>query len=159
MKNIWKFAPEKGKERNLLTVFILHILEKEPRSGYGLLKDFGEITNGTWIPNKGTLYPILRSLEEEGQIQVKELGKRSKRVYELTDAGKQTLSILKYKREESQDKINFFKQLHLEIFGEENITLLNLLTDIRFYVEDLPEDKKEIAIKLLTRSFDSIREL
>jgi DNA-binding PadR family transcriptional regulator len=159
MKNIWKFAPESGKERGLLTILILHSLDREPKSGYDLLKEIAEKTHGSWVPNKGTLYPILKSLEEEGQIQVKEIGKRSKRIYELTDAGRQTISTLRDAKEESEARVNFFKRMHLDIFGEENISLINLMMDIRFYVESLPEEQKDRARKILEGAFNEIKQL
>lgn len=159
MKEIWKFAPENGKERGFLTILILHSLDREPKSGYDLLKEISEKTNGAWVPNKGTLYPILKSLEEEGQIQVKEIGKRSKRIYELTDSGRKTISDLRDKKDVSEARVNFFKKMHLEIFGEENISFINLMMDMRFYVEDLPKEKKEKAIEMINRTFKNIKNL
>lgn len=159
MKKIWKFTPEKGKERGFLTILILHSLDREPKSGYDLLKEIAEKTDGSWVPNKGTLYPILKSLEEEGQIQVKEIGKRSKKTYELTDSGKKTISDLRDQKEESEARVNFFKKMHLEIFGEENISFINLMMDMRFYVEDLPGEKKEKAIEIIARTFEEIKRL
>lgn len=61
VKNIWKFALEDGKERGLLTLLVIHFLEKKPQSGYELLKEIDETTDSTWVPNKGTLYPLLKS--------------------------------------------------------------------------------------------------
>lgn len=159
MHSLWKFTPEKGKERGLLTVLLLHSLEKEPKSGYDLLKEIAEQTGGMWVPNKGTVYPLLKSLETEGLIRVKEVGKRSKTTYELTDAGKETISNFKNEREESEERVNFFKKMHLEIFGEENISLINLMMDIRFYIEKLPGEKREQAKEILKRSFEEIKTL
>lgn len=159
MKNLWKFTPENGKERGLLTTLILHSLGKKPKSGYGLLKEISELTDGAWIPNKGTLYPVLKSLENEGLIRIKEVGKRSKTVYELTDAGERTISNLRTEREQSEEKVNFFKKIHLEIFGEENISLIYLMMDIRFYIEALPQEKKEKAIEIIKTVFGEIKEL
>lgn len=159
MTNIWKFAPENGKERSLLTVLILHSLDSEPKSGYALLKEIAEKTQGSWVPNKGTLYPVLKSLEQEGLIQVEEIGKRSKKIFGLTGSGKQMLSDIRGMKGESKDRVTFFKRLHLEIFGEENISLINLMMDIRFYIEGLPEEKKDRAKEILSAAFTKIREL
>lgn len=49
--------------------------------------------------------------------------------------------------------------MHLEIFGEENISLIYLLMDIRFYAEHLPDEKKQKAIELLNGVFEEIKEL
>lgn len=159
MKNIWKFAPPEGKERGLLTLLVLHFLEKNPRSGYELLKDINETTDNTWVPNKGTLYPLLKSLEQEGLIQVKEIGKRSKITFELTDNGRQMLCTLKGKKEEAESRVTFFKKLHREIFGEENFSFINFMMDIRFFVEDLPEEKRKAAIEKLQEAFEEIKKI
>lgn len=157
MKNLWKFTSEHGKERGFLTLMILHLLDREPKSGYSLLKEIGERTQGTWLPNKGTLYPVLKSLEEEGLIQVTETGKRSKKVYSLTAAGGDTLTELKGRKGESEERVAFFKKMHLEIFGEQNMTLINLLMDVRFYIEAIPEKKKERALAILKTAFADIK--
>lgn len=159
MTTIWKFSPESGKERGLLTVLILHSLDSEPKSGYALLREIAEKTEGSWVPNKGTLYPVLKSLEQEGLIRVKELGRRSKRIYELTESGKQTLSEIRGRKGESEERVAFFRKMHLEIFGEENISLIGLLMDIRFYIEGLPEERKERAKEILSAAFTKIRKI
>lgn len=65
MNNLWKFSLEPGKDRGLLTIIILHSMEKEPKSGYDLLKEIAEKTNGTWVPNKGgTLYQYSNHLRK-----------------------------------------------------------------------------------------------
>jgi len=143
----------------LLTLLILHFLEKKPQSGYELLKEIEEKTNGKWVPNKGSLYPRLKSLEQEGMIQIKERGKRSKITFELTDEGKQMLLTLKGKKEESETRVTFFKKLHLEVFGEENFSFINFMMDIRFYIEELPEEKRKNAIQILQNAFDEIKTL
>jgi DNA-binding PadR family transcriptional regulator len=159
MKSLWKFSLEHGKERGFLTLFILHSLDRAPKSGYSLLKEIGQRTQGSWIPNKGTLYPILKSLEAEGLIQVTETGKRSKKVYTLTDAGGETLADLKGRKGESEERVVFFKKMHLEIFGEENISLINFLMDVRFYVENLPEEGKIRAMEILKAAFTEIQRI
>jgi DNA-binding PadR family transcriptional regulator len=159
MSDIWKFTPESGKERGLLTTLVLHLLEMKPKSGYDLLKEINEKTNGSWTPNKGTLYPLLNSLDGEGLIRIKEIGKRSKKIYELTDTGKETITNIKNMKNESTARVNFFKNLHFEIFGKENMSLVSLLTEMRFYIEDLPKEKKERAIGVLKATFEEIKQL
>lgn len=159
MKNIWKFTPQEGKERGLLTLLVLHFLEKKPQSGYELLKEINEKTDNTWVPNKGTLYPLLKSLEQEGLIQVKEVGKRSKITYELTSDGQEMLLTLKGKKEEAETRVTFFKKMHREVFGEENFSFINFMMDIRFYIEDLPEEEQKDAIKILQKAFEEIKKI
>ncbi len=90
---------------------------------------------------------------------MKEVGKRSKITFELTEDGRQMLSTLKGKKEEAETRVTFFKKLHREVFGEENFSFINFMMDVRFYVEDLPEEKKPAAIKILQTAFDEIKNL
>lgn len=159
MKNPWKFSLEQGKERGFLTLIILHSLDCEPKSGYSLLKDIDAMTNGSWIPNKGSLYPILKSLAAEGQIKVTGTGKRQKIVYSLTDAGQETLARFRGMKGESEERMAFFKNMHLEIFGEENISVISLLMDLRFFIERLPAEKKERAMEIIRAGFAEIQQL
>jgi DNA-binding PadR family transcriptional regulator len=159
MKNLWKFSLEPGKERGFLTLIILHSLAREPKSGYSLLKDIGAMTNGSWVPNKGTLYPILKSLAAESQIQITDTGKRHKIVYSLTDTGQETIAGFRGMKGESEERVAFFKNMHLEIFGEENITIINLLMDVRFFVERLPVEKKDRAMEIIRTAFAEIQHL
>ena len=159
MNSLWKFSPEKGKERGLITLYILHSLGKEPSSGYDLLKDIYEKTGGLWAPSKGTLYPILKSLEEERLIRIMATGSRSKNIYELTAEGKNTLQNICNIKRESMERRDIFKKLLAEIFGEETISMKSLLIDIKFTVEDLPPEKKSQAISIIEECLEKLRRL
>jgi DNA-binding PadR family transcriptional regulator len=149
MTGLWTFASEGGRERGLLALFILHSLRQQPKSGYELLKEIEEKTEGVWVPSKGTLYPILKQLEEEGLIAVAEVGKRSKHIFELTENGEETLRTVKEHKKESREKHLQFKNLVIEIFGEEHVTLRELLFEIRELIDDVTPDNKDQAVAIL----------
>jgi len=85
--------------KNLLDIQILTIINKQPTWGYKIKKQI-EATSGLKIRH-GALYPLLRKLEEKGLItsQKQQQGKRTKKVYALTEKGKKYIetynSILK----------------------------------------------------------------
>jgi DNA-binding PadR family transcriptional regulator len=93
-----------ARGRGLIQLFILHSLHKEPKSGYDLIKEITEKTGGAWVPSKGTLYSLLKKMEEEGLIIVSDTGKRSKNIFSLTAEGEETLDeIVRVRMEERED--------------------------------------------------------
>lgn len=159
MTGLLTFASEGGRERGLLALFILHSLGQQSKSGYAVLKQIAEKTEGVWVPSKGTLYPILKQLEEEGLIHVGEIGKRSKTIFELTPNGEETLRAIKEHKKESREKHLQFKNLLIEIFGEEKVTVKGLLFEIRAAIDDLAPDKKDQALRILERCLADVKSL
>ncbi len=70
-------------------IAILSLLAEKPRHGYDLMKEMETRSGGSYRVSAGTMYPALQQLEDEGMI-VSET-KDGKRVYQLTDLGKQEL--------------------------------------------------------------------
>ncbi len=158
----WRFSSHNGKGRGLLTLFILHSLNKEPKSGYGLLKEIEQKTKGLWVPSKGTLYPILRQLEDEELIQVAEKGKRSKNIFEITNKGKETLIGIREHRRESREKLFQFKNLFIDIFGEEGedaITMKGLIFEIKDIIAHLSPEKKNQAAGILEKCLEDLKRI
>ena len=159
----WRFSSHNGKGRGLLTLFVLHSLNKEPKSGYDLLKEIEQKTKGLWVPSKGTLYPILRQLEDEELIQVVEKGKRSKNVFELTPKGKETLIGIREHRKESREKLLQFKNLFIDIFGEDKgedkITMHGLIFEIRDVLVHIPPDKKNQVVETLEKCLEDLKRI
>ena len=74
-------------KRGMLKYVLLRLIADEPRHGYDLMKFFGE--RGWGALAAGTLYPVLDKLEQMGFVQSRE--EDGKRVYTVTDAGKERL--------------------------------------------------------------------
>ncbi|MGC9444973.1 MAG: PadR family transcriptional regulator [Candidatus Methanospirareceae archaeon] len=159
MTGLWTFAPEGGRERGLLALFILHSLRQQPKSGYELLKEIKEKTEGVWVPSKGTLYPILKQLADEGLIAVTEIGKRSKHIFALTESGEETLRTIKTHKKESREKHLQFRNLLIEIFGEEHVTLRELLFEIRELIDDVTTDDRDQAVAILDQCLADLKSL
>jgi len=81
MAQIFSIETKKGKQRGILSIYILHSIKKKPKTGYDLIAEIKDKTEGTWDPSKGTIYPILKHLEEDNLISVKEIGLRSKKIF------------------------------------------------------------------------------
>jgi DNA-binding PadR family transcriptional regulator len=78
-------------EQGGLKFVILRLLEEKPRHGYEIIKELEERSGGRYTPSPGTVYPTLTMLEEMGfaSAAVEEGGKK---VYSITDAGRQHLA-------------------------------------------------------------------
>jgi DNA-binding PadR family transcriptional regulator len=55
--------------------------------GYQIIQELSERSGGAWNPSAGSVYPTLQLLEDEGLVTSEQAS--GKRVYGLTDAGRQ----------------------------------------------------------------------
>lgn len=76
---------------------IVLFLSEKPTHGYAIMKEV-EVRIGKPV-NPGLLYPFLKQLEENGFVKStrKTVGQRPKKVYELTDSGRELAARI-YKR-------------------------------------------------------------
>lgn len=72
---------------------ILGMLAAKPRSGYEIKQLVDSSARFFWAASYGQIYPELRRLEDEGLIKGEDAanGARGRRVYELTEAGRESL--------------------------------------------------------------------
>lgn len=84
-KNYWKTLINMSLSR----FFILRTLHKGATHGYALFDNLREFTQGCCTPSYGTIYPILKELEDGkfANIKVVNEGGRERKVYELTAKG------------------------------------------------------------------------
>lgn len=88
-------GPEHPRRRRFgadaLKIVILHLLQREPRHGYELIKTIEDLSAGLYSPSPGMIYPMLTLLAEQGLIS--ELpGADSKRRYAITADGEAALA-------------------------------------------------------------------
>jgi DNA-binding PadR family transcriptional regulator len=76
-----------------VTPVVLGLLALGPRSGYDIKATVDRSTRFFWAASYGQIYPELRRLEAEGLVAGEDApnGARGRRVYELTDAGREAL--------------------------------------------------------------------
>ena len=84
--------------RGISTICILSVINEAAEKdihGYQILRDLEEQTNYMLIIEEGTLYPLLRKLEEDGLIKSRrEEGGRRRKYYTLTIYGKKVFNYL-----------------------------------------------------------------
>jgi len=81
--------------RSCNEVLILSTLSSGPHHGYQLALEIEEKSGGAFQFKHGTLYPILHKLENDKLIQgewLEEEGRRKRKSYQLTAAGRRRLS-------------------------------------------------------------------
>jgi DNA-binding PadR family transcriptional regulator len=78
---------------NAVTPVLLGLLAQKPRSGYDIKAVVDRSTRFFWAASYGQIYPELRRLEQEGLIAGEDApnGGRSRRVYHLTENGRDEL--------------------------------------------------------------------
>lgn len=69
------------------TAFYILLSLKEPRHGYGIIKNVEEMTMGRLVLGSGTIYGTLTKMQKDGIIAVYADEER-KKIYEVTDLGK-----------------------------------------------------------------------
>ncbi|MGN6243796.1 MAG: PadR family transcriptional regulator [Motilibacteraceae bacterium] len=73
-----------------LRLYLLKLLDEEPRHGYDVIRLLEDRFLGLYAPSAGTVYPRLARLESEGLVTHEESGGR--KTYRLTDAGRAELA-------------------------------------------------------------------
>ncbi len=76
-----------------VTPVVLGLLSQGPRSGYDIKTVVDRSTRFFWAASYGQIYPELKRLEQEGLVEGEDQprGGRGRRVYKLTEAGRQAL--------------------------------------------------------------------
>jgi PadR family transcriptional regulator, regulatory protein PadR len=94
-------APAGGpRRRDMFTLLVLHLISNsETGASYGnqLIERIEGITDGAVSMNPNTMYPLLRELESGGLIEGRweHPEKRSRRLYTVTDRGRQEYTRLR----------------------------------------------------------------
>ncbi|HTN97629.1 MAG TPA: PadR family transcriptional regulator [Nordella sp.] len=73
-----------------LRLVLLALIAEKPRHGYELIRAIEEKFGGNYAPSPGAVYPTLTLLEEQDYIAA-EIQSGTKKLYQVTDAGRQFL--------------------------------------------------------------------
>ena len=145
---------ERPRYRGYLKLLILSLLEEKPMHGYAIMSSLEEHF-GIPQPSAGAIYPILASLKKNRLIAIAGKGKREKKVYQITDKGKDFLRAHEEELKEILERMELFKEFG-RLGGKE------LAKTLRMAIETLPEmseeQKKELSreMKEFTRKIKLI---
>jgi DNA-binding PadR family transcriptional regulator len=88
-----------------LKIVILKLLSEQPSYGYQLMKTMEERLAGGYTPSAGVIYPTLTMLEEEGLAAASV--ENNKKVYAVTDEGREYLQAHASRAQELFERIDF----------------------------------------------------
>ncbi|MEM7481808.1 MAG: PadR family transcriptional regulator [Acidobacteriota bacterium] len=73
----------------MLPFYVLTLLREAPRYGTELMRLIESATGGTWKPSPGSLYPLLKRLEDEGLVEgrLRRSHAAPQRVYRISKQG------------------------------------------------------------------------
>jgi transcriptional regulator len=80
-----------------LDLMVLKIVAMEPNHGYGIVQRLGQLSDGNFQINPGTVFPALRRLDDEALIDGEwrqTENRRRARYYKVTRKGKRRLERL-----------------------------------------------------------------
>jgi DNA-binding PadR family transcriptional regulator len=143
MSNIFNIELKNGKPLGLLSIYILHSISIKPKTGYELISEIKEKTEGVWIPSKGTIYPLLKNLKEDNLISIKQIGERSKQIFMVTKEGKKILTNAKKLGKKIEENFLKFRRLVAEIGEFKNEEIVEFL----FHIRTLSISKSELNNK------------
>jgi DNA-binding PadR family transcriptional regulator len=116
-----------------LRLYLLKLLDESPRHGYDVIRLLEDRFMGLYAPSPGTIYPRLQRLEAEGLVTQSREGGR--KVYQITDAG----------REELADRRDELDELEAEIAGSVHGLAREIREEVRGTVRDLKQELKQAA--------------
>lgn len=76
--------------RGDLKYMLLELLQEQPKHGYEMIKDLEGRAGGFYTPSAGAVYPTLQLMEDRGWVTSETV--EGKKVYTITDAGRQALA-------------------------------------------------------------------
>ncbi|MES9608424.1 PadR family transcriptional regulator [Actinomadura sp. NPDC048032] len=116
-----------------LRLYLLKLLEESPRHGYEVIRLLQDRFLGVYSPSPGTIYPRLARLEAEGLVTHEVV--KGKKVYSLTDKG----------REELERRMDELAELEDEIAASAQEFARGVQEDVRQTVRTLREELTQAA--------------
>ena len=98
---------ERTMKKGFVNIFVLLVLNKEPTHGYQIKKLIEQRTLGVWTPTDSTMYTVLKDLRDKGLIKQQETQDHddSRKVYDLTKKGKDTLELMLKREREMRESM------------------------------------------------------
>jgi DNA-binding PadR family transcriptional regulator len=126
------------KKHGGLRWHVLFILSNGPKRGVDLMDSIERASWGFWRPSPGTIYPLLKSLENEGLVL------RKDGFYRLTDLGNSTIGLARGPSDSEADIPH-----KLEKSVNELESYIDYLEDMKDYIGGLEPRIREISGRLV----------
>lgn len=128
--------------RGTIKFMLLELLSERPQHGYELIKELESRRGGFRCPSPGSVYPTLQMLEEGGYLTSEEID--GKRVYTITESGKQLLSE---------------RQSHPRGDRDFTVSKSSELVELRRTITDLNDAVTQVARSGNSEQVDRVREM
>lgn len=119
-----------------LRLYLLKLLEENPRHGYDVIRELEDRFMGLYSPSAGTVYPRLSRLEADGLVthEVSE----GRKVYRITDAGRQELDARKGDLDDLEQEVaGSVRDLATEIRSEVRGSVADLRSELKAAAKDV----------------------
>lgn len=127
-----------------LRLYLLLLLDDEPRHGYELIRLLEDRFMGMYTPSAGTIYPRLAALEDDGLVEHEVVDGR--KVYRLTAAGRAELAD---RRDEivaiAADAVQSARALANEIRDEVRSSVRDLRRELKEAVRDVKREERRVT--------------
>lgn len=109
--------------RGLLFFYALLSIGRKPMSGYDLMREIEDKTEGAWHPGPGTVYPTLQRLARQGYVRArKKSGDGPIQVsYEITPAGLRNIANAKKAMESSGERMRMMSSLFIDLMEPDDL--------------------------------------
>ena len=109
--------------RGLLNFYALLSIGRKPMSGYDLMREIEDKTQGAWHPGPGAVYPVLQRLAREGYVAPrKKSGEGPAEIlYEITAAGLRNIANAKKAMGASGVRMRMMSSLFLDLMEPEDL--------------------------------------
>lgn len=152
------FQHESPFQKGDLKYVILDLLKDKPRYGYEVIRSLEEQSHGFYKPSPGVVYPTLQMLEEMGYAR--SIEQDGKKVYEITEEGRQFLS----ERRDFADEVvsnmshhwNFKNMGKMVVVMKELHELENL---IGRHFRSANQEQMERVRKVMTQAYSEIESI
>jgi DNA-binding PadR family transcriptional regulator len=141
-----------------LRLYLLLLLDDEPRHGYELIRQLEDRFMGMYTPSAGTIYPRLAALEDDGLVTHEVVDGR--KVYELTSAGRAELDS---RRDEilavAADAVQSARALATEIRDEVRSSVRDLRRELKDAVRDVKREERRMSREVVRVARDVERDV
>ena len=146
-------------ERGHIKYVILDLLSEKPRHGYEIMKELEARSSGFYTPSAGSVYPTLQLLEDLELVKSHEANGR--KVYEITEKGKQELKEQKEKVGNPWDRSERWQQFKMEDLNDlfEDLGDLKKFVRMRMQAHGMTPEKMKRIKKIISEAKEEILEV
>jgi len=109
--------------RGLLFFYALLSIGRKPMSGYDLMREIEDKTEGAWHPGPGAVYPTLQKLARQGYVKARKKSGSgpAQASYEITPAGLRNIASAKRAMESSGEKMRMMSSLFIDLMDQDDL--------------------------------------